>query len=48
MAGPVFERGGSMQAFQFGGSYTTPGATLTEDFNVVPGFLVVHVGLARV
>ena len=48
MPGPFFERGGAMQAFQFGGSYTTPGNTLTEDFNVVPGFLVVHVGLARV
>ena len=48
MAGPVFERGDLRHAFQFGGSYTTPGATLTEDFNMIPGFLVVHVGLARV
>ena len=48
MAGPFAERGAFLEAFQFGGTYTTPGATVSQDFNVIPGFLVVHVGLARV
>jgi len=44
----INEFGRILAAQQFGGSLTTPGATVTEEFNVIPGFVHVHVGLARV
>jgi hypothetical protein len=48
MATPVAERGAWFEVEQFGGDYTTPGATVSQDFEIIPGFLVIHVGLARV
>lgn len=45
---PYSEWGKPLEAFQFGGSYTTPGNTISEDFNVMPGDTIIHVGLARV
>lgn len=48
MAGPVAERGEILEAFQFGGTYTTPGNTVTDENLIAPGKVFVHVGLARV
>src|SRR4051812_4149528 len=48
VAGPVSERGGNFPLHQFGGGYDTPGFTSTREFNIVPGGIVAHVGLARV
>ena len=48
MAGPVSEKGFVFDVVQLGGSYTTPGHTVSLDFNMLPASLVVHVGLARV
>lgn len=48
MGGPFAENGFVLEASQFGGSYTTPGHTVSRHFNVVPGFVVIHCGLARV
>ena len=48
MGVPFSEFGKPLEAFQFGGSYTTPGNTISEDFNVFPGEVIIHVGLARV
>ena len=45
---PVFEKGNSLGMYQYGGDYTTPGFTQTRDFNIIPGFLVIHTGLSRV
>ncbi len=42
------ERGGNFRLQQFGGGYTTPGVTRTQEFNVVPGLIFAHTGLGRV
>ena len=47
MAGPVFERSYRVALFDHTPGYTG-GATKSFDVNVLPGFLIVHVGLARV
>ena len=48
MPQPVFEKGAAQSLSQWGGDYTTPGKTKTYDFNIIPGFLVIHTGLSRV
>src|SRR5262245_8840789 len=49
MAGPFAERGSRFEGSQFGGSYNTPGFTLSlEVVNTAPVDASVHVGLAEV
>ena len=40
------QKGGFYQAAHSGGGFTG-GVTFSEDFNVIQGNLIVHVGLAR-